>query len=161
MSSIPIHEVKSLSLKALECIESGDPEAAAEFAQSAGFKPDVFSHRLAVEGETALAMEVARWRRTGFDPMVDITGRKPASWVLREKATGLVIMETFEERLVHALNTAKYYAVPIHDYLAQFNGSVRDGADWVNQSRQTQCNELAKPQQVSVAPKSDSPAPGF
>lgn len=46
---------------------------------------------------------------------------KTASWVVREKATGRVIMETFNARVVKALNTAKYEAVPILDYLQSLN----------------------------------------
>jgi hypothetical protein len=43
------------------------------------------------------------------------------SWIIRNKATGEVLMETFSARLVAALNTAKYEAVPIRDYLAFLN----------------------------------------
>ncbi len=46
---------------------------------------------------------------------------KTASWVLREKATGRVIAETFSPKVVAALNTEKYEAVPIHAYLASLN----------------------------------------
>jgi hypothetical protein len=48
-----------------------------------------------------------------------------ASWVLREKATGKVIMETYDQAKVRALNTAKYEAVPIAEYLASINGHRR------------------------------------
>jgi hypothetical protein len=46
---------------------------------------------------------------------------KPASWVVREKASGKVVFETFDQRKVDALNTAKYEAVPIQQYLAGLN----------------------------------------
>jgi hypothetical protein len=46
---------------------------------------------------------------------------KPASWVIRERATGRVICETFDERKVAALNVPKYEAVPIGAYLASLN----------------------------------------
>lgn len=46
---------------------------------------------------------------------------KTASWVIREKTTGRVICETFNPRLVAALNTDKYEAVPILDYLVSLN----------------------------------------
>ena len=49
---------------------------------------------------------------------------KTASWVLREKATGKVVMETFNPRLVAKLNTEKYEAIPIHLYLASLNHAV-------------------------------------
>lgn len=44
-----------------------------------------------------------------------------ASWVIREKATGSVIAETFSAKLVAALNTGKFEAVPIRFYLASLN----------------------------------------
>lgn len=46
---------------------------------------------------------------------------KTASWVIRNKATGEVILETFDPRKVAALNTAKYEAVPIREYLESLN----------------------------------------
>lgn len=46
---------------------------------------------------------------------------KTASWVIREKATGKVLFETFDKKKVDALNIAKYEAVPIGEYLASLN----------------------------------------
>lgn len=48
-----------------------------------------------------------------------------ASWVIREKATGKVICETFDPRKVAALNTAKYEAVPIRQHLEQLNRAIK------------------------------------
>jgi hypothetical protein len=45
-----------------------------------------------------------------------------ASWVIREISTGNVIMETFDSAKVRALNSSKYEAVPILDYLVSING---------------------------------------
>lgn len=50
---------------------------------------------------------------------------KVASWILRDKETKRVICETFDKRKVDALNTAKYEAVPILDYLISLNTKVR------------------------------------
>jgi len=50
----------------------------------------------------------------------DATG-KQSSWVIREKATGTVVMETFDRAKVEALNTAKYEAVPVQEHLASLN----------------------------------------
>jgi hypothetical protein len=51
---------------------------------------------------------------------------KPAtSWVLRNKATGEVMMETSDRKKVDALNTAKYEAVPINEHLASINTPER------------------------------------
>jgi len=46
---------------------------------------------------------------------------RTASWVIREKESGRVICETFEQRCVDALNTQKYEAVPILAYLQSLN----------------------------------------
>jgi hypothetical protein len=43
------------------------------------------------------------------------------SWVIREKATGRVICETYSAQAVAALNTTRYEAVPIGTYLASLN----------------------------------------
>lgn len=47
------------------------------------------------------------------------------SWVLREKVTKKVVMETFDPRAVAALNTRKYEAVPIYEYLVELNATIR------------------------------------
>lgn len=44
-----------------------------------------------------------------------------ASWVLRNKFTKEVVCETFDIRKVRALNTDKYEAVPILEYLYSLN----------------------------------------
>lgn len=44
-----------------------------------------------------------------------------ASWVIKRKETGEVIAETFLKNVVDAINTNKYEAVPIRDYLAGLN----------------------------------------
>ncbi len=46
---------------------------------------------------------------------------KTASWVIREKATGKVLFETFNASIPGMLNTAKYEAVPILEYLQSLN----------------------------------------
>ncbi len=46
---------------------------------------------------------------------------RTSSWVIKEKATGKVIAETFDAKKVAALNTIKYEAVPIHKHLASLN----------------------------------------
>jgi hypothetical protein len=45
--------------------------------------------------------------------------------VVRNKRTREVLFETFNPKLVAALNTEKYEAVPILEYLVAFNRSVR------------------------------------
>jgi hypothetical protein len=48
------------------------------------------------------------------------------SWVIREKATGHVLFETFNRKLAAAVNPARYEAVPIGEYLAALNRSIRE-----------------------------------
>lgn len=47
--------------------------------------------------------------------------RKVASWVIRDKETGQIVMETFERRIVDDLNIRQFEAVPIDQYLASLN----------------------------------------
>ncbi len=48
-----------------------------------------------------------------------------ASWMIRDKATGKAIMETFDKKKVDALNTEKYEAVPIQQHLAELNAEIK------------------------------------
>lgn len=52
---------------------------------------------------------------------------RTASWVIRNKQTGEVIMETFDKKKVDALNTDKFEAVPIQQHLAEVNASIKAG----------------------------------
>jgi Inorganic Pyrophosphatase len=56
----------------------------------------------------------------------DAAGQSPSSWVIREKATGAVIAETFDRKKVAALNTEKYEAVPIREHLASLSAKPAD-----------------------------------
>jgi hypothetical protein len=64
------------------------------------------------------------------------TYQKGNSWVLREKATGKVIMETYDPKKVAALNTEKYEAVPIGEYLAGVNRKIKEGAPNAPETKQ-------------------------
>lgn len=55
-------------------------------------------------------------------PLDKSAGEQNASWVIRNKATKEVLFETFDQAKVKALNTAKYEAVPIQEYLGSING---------------------------------------
>ena len=46
---------------------------------------------------------------------------KTASWVIRNKVSKYVICETFNADVVAKLNTDKYEAVPILEYLCSLN----------------------------------------
>lgn len=48
---------------------------------------------------------------------------KTQSWILREKESKRVICETFDKRKVDALNTKKYEAIPVLQYLVEINQS--------------------------------------
>lgn len=51
-----------------------------------------------------------------------------ASWVIREIATGKVILETFERKTAEAVNAARYEAVSIQQHLAELNRSIKRSA---------------------------------
>ncbi len=55
----------------------------------------------------------------------DVTG-KQASWVIREKENGEVVMETFDKKVAGSVNTEKYEAVPIAEHLASLNNSANE-----------------------------------
>jgi hypothetical protein len=46
---------------------------------------------------------------------------RTASWVIVNIATGEPVLETYSERMVQALNTDKYRAVPILEWLQSLN----------------------------------------
>jgi hypothetical protein len=51
------------------------------------------------------------------------------SWVVRNKATGEALFETYDKRKVDALNTVKYEAAPIQRYLGSI--AKRCGHVWL------------------------------
>lgn len=55
----------------------------------------------------------------------DSSLNRTASWVIRDKATGKPVMETFDPSVVEKVNTAKYEAVPIGQYLGEINGQPK------------------------------------
>ena len=57
--------------------------------------------------------------------MADTSLHRTASWVLRDKTTKVAVCETFDKRAVDRLNTDKYEAVPILQYLGEINAAVR------------------------------------
>ena len=50
---------------------------------------------------------------------------KTASWIIRNKLTKEVICETFNPLVIDRLNTVKYEAIPILDYLVSINGKTK------------------------------------
>ena len=50
--------------------------------------------------------------------------RPPASWVIVDRDTGRPVLETFRASIVEKVNTARYEAVPILEYLYRFNASI-------------------------------------
>lgn len=63
-------------------------------------------------------------------PAAQETKQKPetASWVIRNKETGEVVMETFDKAKVDALNTEKYEAVPALQHLQEVNRKAKAGS---------------------------------
>lgn len=48
----------------------------------------------------------------------------PASWVIINKETKKAVFETFNPKHVELLNTNKYEAIPIYDYLCELNKQI-------------------------------------
>lgn len=55
----------------------------------------------------------------------DSSLNRTASWVIRDKETKTPVMETFNQSTVDRLNTDKYEAVPIGQYLGEINGRAK------------------------------------
>lgn len=49
---------------------------------------------------------------------------KPSSWIIKRKATGEVMFETFNPAVVAKLNRKNYTAIPILEYLVSINGKA-------------------------------------
>jgi hypothetical protein len=80
--------------------------------------------RYATKEEAAQALKRRMFHKNPSDASTPYGG-KPASWILRDKRTKKVIMETFDEKKVKALNREKYEAVPIMQYLQELNGPYK------------------------------------
>ena len=50
---------------------------------------------------------------------------KTTSWVIVEKDSKKPIFETFNEKTVKAINSKRYTAIPILEYLQAFNQGVK------------------------------------
>ena len=48
------------------------------------------------------------------------------SWVIRNKETKEVVCEIFTQKFIASLNEKRYEAVPIDEYLGEFNRDVKD-----------------------------------
>jgi hypothetical protein len=83
---------------------------------------------------------------------------RTASWAIRDKATGEVVMETFDKKKVDALNTDKYEAVPIQQHLAEVNQSIKAG-DETGKIKPAAATEPAKPASKPVETASPAPKP--
>jgi hypothetical protein len=59
----------------------------------------------------------------------DISLNRTASWVIRDKKTKAPVMETFNQSTAERVNTAKYEAVPIGQYLGEINGRSKPAID--------------------------------
>lgn len=58
---------------------------------------------------------------------------KTASWVIVHIATGQAVAETFSKSTADAIDTAKYKAVPILEYLCTLNKSIEANAGEMEQ----------------------------
>jgi hypothetical protein len=49
-----------------------------------------------------------------------------SSWVIVEKHTGKAIIEIFDKRIIEFINSEKYEAKAIRQYLAHFNAKIQE-----------------------------------
>ncbi|RWL14890.1 MAG: hypothetical protein EOR57_31585 [Mesorhizobium sp.] len=87
----------------------------------------------------------------------DSSLNRTASWVLRDKETKTVIMETFDPKTVERLNTDKYEAVPIGQYLGEINGKAKPAID-TTAARPDPAPEGIKQAEASIAKPDDAKA---
>jgi hypothetical protein len=89
----------------------------------------------------------------------DSSLNRTASWVLRDKETKKPVMETFDPALVERLNTDKYEAVPIGQYLGEINGRDKPApAIDTTAARPEPTPEGVKRAEASVAKPEDTKA---
>ena len=69
---------------------------------------------------------------------------KTASWVVRRLENGEVLFETFNPRILDVLNTDKYEAVPIMDYLIGLNRKIKSGSVGYTGSYTVETDERSK-----------------
>ena len=63
-------------------------------------------------------LTVFTYHQKGFD--------MTASWVIVEKSTSKPICETYSKETIEAINKNKYQAIPILQYLQEFNRKVKN-----------------------------------
>jgi len=68
--------------------------------------------------------EVAPLIQEGLSPKTLRELETPASYIVRDKVTGRVEMETSNQKVIAKLNNEKYEAVPIIEHLANLNGQT-------------------------------------
>jgi hypothetical protein len=89
----------------------------------------------------------------------DSSLNRTASWVLRDKETKTAVMETFDPKVVERLNTDKYEAVPIGQYLGEINGRPKTApAIDTSVARADAAPEGIKQAEASVAKPDDAKA---
>jgi hypothetical protein len=82
---------------------------------------------------------------------------RTASWVIRDKETKAPIMETFNPELIGKLNTDKYEAVPIGQYLGEINGRPKPAVDTAKAAPEPKPEGISKAE-TSIAKPEDAKA---
>jgi hypothetical protein len=57
-----------------------------------------------------------------------MTTYRTASWVVVQKDTGKAILETFDPKMVAAINLDRYRVIPILEYLTTLNRQIQENA---------------------------------
>ena len=103
-------------------------------------------------------------QRLGGERATGVAQRPTASWVIRNKATGAVVLETYDRAKVDALNTEKYEAVPIQEHLSRLSQKQEVAAPQVATQSDAAAQPIAsgaKPLSIGVMPNNAEPAAGL
>lgn len=57
--------------------------------------------------------------------MTALSIRPTVSWVIVDQITGKSVCETFSRKIVDAINTSRYRAIPIEEYLPGLNRAIK------------------------------------
>jgi hypothetical protein len=132
---------------AIEVTPQGSARMQSQAARDAGIKARARGQ------ETGLTLDVRKAQGAMYkanSPSMQRQLDNPPSYVVRDKATGQPVMETFSKEVAAKVNTDKYEVVPILEHLANQNGQ-----SYAVKSAASAPKEFS--QFIEVAKKSTSP----
>lgn len=98
-----------------------------------GMTPDVERAQAMRFGQNDPVAANAPTELSGAPESKDVSGTT-SSWIIRDKATGEPVMETFDKKAADSVNKAKYEAVPAGQHLAELNDPESDAGKWARRT---------------------------